>query len=107
LLEAAPEITDLIDVIATIKETHNTPSAGRDQAAAQGSNGRCSYSKGAYATDFKRRSQTLAIVKSIENMPRPWVTATSIRFIQNKSSTEQSFGPSLVADQVVPPSSLA
>src|SRR5215213_6746148 len=41
------------------------------------------------------------------NMPRPWVTQISTSFIQNRSSTEQFVGPSLVGDHVAPVSSLA
>src|ERR1043165_5698759 len=43
----------------------------------------------------------------MENIPRPCVAATSVSFIQNSSSTEQFVGPSLLADQLCPPFSLA
>jgi hypothetical protein len=39
--------------------------------------------------------------------PRPCVTEMRVSPIQNRSSTEQLVGPSLVGDQVVPESSLA
>jgi hypothetical protein len=43
----------------------------------------------------------------IENIPRPYVAATSVSFIQNNSSTAQFVGPSLLADQLCPPFALA
>ena len=41
------------------------------------------------------------------NMPRPWVMQIRVSPLHTKSSTEQLVGPSFVADQLAPPSSLA